>query len=217
MNKGLSIMIGVAAFLAGAAGTALATGALGSASTATDPERAKIEQVVREYILSHPEIIPEAMQRLQQRETASAVGNYRARIEKPFAGAWAGNPNGTATLAIFFDYACGYCRASLPDIERLLREDKQLRIVFRELPILSEDSEKAARMSLAAAEQGKFKAFHDTLYAAGRPTAETITRVAKSVGVDRDRAECRSRARSALHRHAELGGGRSGAERRSRL
>lgn len=181
-------MIGIAAFLAGAAGTALATGAIGpgvaGSAMVGDSERARIEAVVRDYILSHPEIIPEAMERLQQRETAKVVDTHRVRIETPYAGAWAGNPKGDATLTIFYDYACGYCRASLPDIERLLREDKQLRIVFRELPILSEDSEKAARVSLAAAAQGKFKAFHDALYAAGRPTPDNIASAQKAAGVD---------------------------------
>jgi protein-disulfide isomerase len=180
-------MIGIAAFLAGAAGTALATGAIGPGVTGStmvgDGERAKIETIVREYILSHPEIIPQAMERLQQRETANVVDGHRARIETPFAGAWAGNPKGDATLTIFYDYACGYCRASLPDIERLLREDKQLRVVFRELPILSDDSEKAAKASLAAAQQGKFKLFHDALYAAGRPTPDNVAKAQKAAGV----------------------------------
>ena len=183
MTRGQSIMIGIAAFAAGAAGTALATGAIGTPQVSS-VERAKIEAVVRDYILAHPEILPEAMEKLQQRENAKALGGYRKQIETPYAGAWAGNPNGSATLVIFFDYACGFCRQSLPDIERLLKEDKQLRIVFRELPILSEDSEKAARYSLAAAEQGKFKAFHDQLYAAGRPSAEAVARVGKAVGLD---------------------------------
>lgn len=176
-------MIGIAAFLAGAAGTALATGVLGTPQV-SDTERAKIELVVRDYILAHPEIIPEAMEKLQQREISKVVDTNRKRIETPFAGAWAGNERGDATLTIFFDYACGYCRASLPDVERLLKEDKQLKIVFRELPILSEDSDLAARASLAAAAQGKFKAFHDALYAAGRPTPQTIERVQKEVGID---------------------------------
>lgn len=176
-------MIGIAAFLAGAAGTALATGVAGAPQVG-DTERAKIEAVVRDYILAHPEIIPEAMEKLQQREISKVVDTNRSKIETPFASAWAGNERGDATLTIFFDYACGYCRASLPDVERLLKEDKQLKVVFRELPILSENSDLAARASLAAAAQGKFKAFHDALYAAGRPTAQTIERVQKDVGID---------------------------------
>jgi protein-disulfide isomerase len=183
LSRRNSIMIGIAAFLVGAAGTALATGAIGSPQVG-DAERAKIEAVVHDYILAHPEIIPQAMEKLQQRETSKVVDTNRKRIETPFASAWAGNERGDATLTIFYDYACGYCRASLPDVERLLKDDKQLKVVFRELPILSDDSDLAARASLAAAAQGKFKAFHDALYAAGKPTPQNIERVQKQVGID---------------------------------
>ena len=174
-------MIAVAAFLAGAAGTALATGAVPGVS---ESERTKIEAIVRNYILEHPEIIPEAMEKLESRQTAAAIDAIRPQIETPFAGGWAGNEKGDATLVVFFDYACGYCRKSLPDIERLLAEDKGLKIVFRELPILSEDSEMAARVSLAAAKQGKFKAFHDALYETGRPTVANVEKVEAAIGMD---------------------------------
>lgn len=173
-------MIAVAAFLAGAAGVALATGAGGAA----DPERARIEAVVREYILAHPEIIPEAMEKLQAKETATVVEANRTKIETPFASAWAGAAKPDATLVLFYDYACGFCRQSLPVIERLLKEDASLRIVFRELPILSPESETAARTALAAAQAGKFKRFHDALWAAGRPSAATIDGASKTAGLD---------------------------------
>jgi len=177
-------MIAAAAFLAGAAGVALATGAVPGAAGVSDGERAKIEAIVRDYILGHPEIIPEAMEKLEAKQAATAIDSVRTQIETPFAGAWAGNEKGSATLVVFFDYACGFCRKSLPDIERLLTEDKDLKIVFRELPILSEDSEMAARVSLAAAKQGKFKAFHDALYETGRPTVANVEKVEAALGMD---------------------------------
>lgn len=173
-------MIAVAAFLAGAAGVALATGAGG----APDPERAKIEAVVRDYILANPEIIPQAMEKLRAKEVAELVNTNRAKLETPFASAWAGAAKPDATLVVFYDYACGFCRQSVPDIERLLKEDPKLRIVFRELPILSAESETAARTALAAAQGGKFKRFHDALWAAGRPSAATIDAAAKTAGLD---------------------------------
>ena len=187
--KEKTIMFSGAAFLAGAAATALAATVTGGASIpgVSDSERTKIEAVVRAYILEHPEIIPEAMQKLEQKQAAGAVEANRAHIETPFAGAWAGNEKGDATLVVFYDYACGFCRKSLPDIERLLAEDKNLKIVFRELPILSPESEVAARVSLAAAKQGKFKAFHDALYAEGRPTAANVEKVEAKVGLDSKR------------------------------
>lgn len=139
---------------------------------------------VRAYILAHPEIIPEAIDRLRAKEAGKAVQANRAAIETPFAGAWAGAAEPTATLVVFYDYACGFCRQSLPAIERLLRADAGLRVVFRDLPVLGPDSEAAARVSLAAASQGKFKRFHDTLWAGGRPTAANVARAAAAAGVE---------------------------------
>ena len=69
---------------------------------------------------------------------------------------------------------------SNPDIERLMEEDKGLRVVYRELPILGPDSVAAARVSLAASKAGKFGQFHDALYAAGRPARDTIAAAAKA-------------------------------------
>ncbi len=148
-----------------------------------DPDRARIERIVHDYILAHPEIIPEAVKRLHEREAAKAVDAQRARYETPFAGAWAGAENGDVVLVEFFDYACGFCRAAHPDIARLLKEDKGLKVVWRELPVLGEDSVAAAQASLAAAKQGRFRAFHDRLFAAGRPDAAAIAAARQAAGV----------------------------------
>ena len=147
-------------------------------------EQARIERVVRDYVLTHPEIIPEAMQRLQDRESGKAVAQNAGAITTPFAGAWAGNPKGDITLVEYFDYNCGYCRASVPLIERLIANDPNLRVVYRDLPVLAPSSRAAARVSLAAAAQGRFRAFHDALYAAGPVSDATIRAAATRAGVD---------------------------------
>ena len=138
---------------------------------------------IRSYLLEHPEILPEAMERLRARETAQAVGEHRAALERPFHSAWAGAARPDVVLVEFFDYACGYCRASNPDVERLLREDPRLRVVWREYPVLGPTSERAAIASLAAARAGRFRRFHDSLYAAGRPTEATIVAARRQVGL----------------------------------
>ncbi|MDB5697912.1 MAG: DsbA family protein, partial [Alphaproteobacteria bacterium] len=119
-----SRMIALVAALIGVSAIALAATRSGMhyavSGFAADPDRARIEQVVHDYILAHPEIIPEAMKRLQEGEIAKAVEAHRARFETPFAGAWAGAKKGDVVLVEFFDYACGFCRASNPDIARLL-------------------------------------------------------------------------------------------------
>lgn len=147
-------------------------------------ERAELEIVIRDYILANPEIIPEAMQRLQDRQMARNVSGVRGQLETPFEGAWAGSADPDVTVVEFFDYACGFCRRSLPDIERLLAEDSGVRVVFRELPILSAESEQAARVSLSAARQGEYFDFHKAMYAAGRPGDASIAAAQRTAGLN---------------------------------
>ena len=131
--------------------------------------RERTEAIVRDYLLANPEVLVEAGDRLQQRRLASAVDQHRAALETPYAGAFKGNPNGDVVLVEFFDYACGYCRAANVHLDRLIKEDPGLKVVFREMPVLGEASVQAAHASLAAARAGRFPAFYDALYAAGRP------------------------------------------------
>jgi protein-disulfide isomerase len=140
-------------------------------------------QSVRDYLLENPEVLPEAMDRLREREAAKTVSANRSALETPFAGAWAGAADGDVVLVEFFDYACGYCRKSNADVERLLREDPKLKVVWRDWPVLGPDSEAAARASLAAAQAGRFKPFHDQLYAAGKPTADALAQARAAIGL----------------------------------
>ena len=147
------------------------------------------ERLVREALVSKPEIIVEAGQALRDRQYAETLEPIRASLERPFYSSWKGAEKPKVTLTYFFDYACGYCRTSNPDIDRLLKENDDLRVVFRELPILGPDSVTAARVSLAAAKAGKFGAYHDALYAAGRPGPDTIAMAAKTAGVPAEPVE----------------------------
>jgi protein-disulfide isomerase len=147
-----------------------------------DPETARIERIVREYLLAHPEVIQEAADALRDKQLAQVVDSNRSLFETPFGSAWAGAEKGDVVLVEFFDYACGYCRASNPDIERLLKEDSKLKVVWRELPVLGPDSMTAAQASLAAARQGKFRAFHQALFAQGLPTAEALAKARAASG-----------------------------------
>lgn len=172
--------------LAGAAGYAAVDRF--AAGTSLDPGRGRVEKIVRDYVLANPEIIPEAMDRLRDNEAAKAVAENRRAIVQPYAAAWMGNPRGDVTITEFYDYNCGFCRAVLPTLEKLVATDPGIRIVFRELPILAQESGDAAKLSLAAAEQEKFLPFHNALYAAGRVTPETLDAAASAAGLDRARA-----------------------------
>src|SRR4029079_17846256 len=113
----------------------------------------------------------------------------RAQLEMPFPGAVLGNPQGKVTLVEFSDYACTYCRQSVADVKRLIAANPDLRVVVREYPILRPESVDAARMGLAAAQQGKFAAFHDAMYQLGPPNKATIEQAAKQAGVDLGKAD----------------------------
>ncbi|SFP47711.1 DsbA family protein [Sphingomonas rubra] len=162
---------------------------------------------VRAYLLAHPEVIPEAMARLQEREAGRSVTANRAAIETPFGNAVAGNPRGDVTLVEYYDYNCGFCRASLPIIRRLVADDPKLRVVFRELPVLAPTSRDAARMSLLAAAQGKFARFHEALYDNGRVTPASIAAAARTAGVDTSRlAALTPRIDAEIARNLEVAG-----------
>lgn len=143
----------------------------------------------RDYLLAHPEVLPEAMQVLQQRDMAARIDPVRGELEQPFPGAVLGNPEGTVTLVEFSDYACSFCRQSLADVERLVAANPDLKVVIREYPILRAESVDAARMALAAAQQGRYAAFHEAMFRLGPPSAETIAAAARDAGVDLAQAE----------------------------
>ena len=159
---------------------ALLTGAIGYASA---------PRLVREAIIAKPEMLIDAQQALKEKQYEPALAALRAGLETPFGSSWKGASKPEVTLAYFYDYACGYCRRSNPDIERLLKEDKGLRVVYHEFPILGPESVAAARASLAASKAGKFAQFHDALYDAGQPSSETIAMAANATSITPEQAK----------------------------
>ena len=138
----------------------------------------------RDYLFAHPEVLPEAINRYQAQQRQAQLAPVRDQLQTPFPGAVLGNPNGKLTLVEFSDYACTYCRQSVADVQHLIASNPDLRVVIREYPILRPESVDAARMGLAAAQQGKFAAFHDAMYALGPPNKATIEQAARQAGVD---------------------------------
>jgi protein-disulfide isomerase len=164
---------------------------------------------VRRYLLSNPEVLTEAMGVLQdrqseaqQRELVPVVNRHRAALETPFRGAWAGAEQPDVVLVEFFDYACGFCRASNPHVDRLLREDPRLRVVWREFPVLGPESEQAAIASMAAAQAGRFRQFHDAMFAGGRPSAGSIAAARAAAGIGEP--ELSDEMRREVEKNAEL-------------
>lgn len=146
-------------------------------------------RIVRAGMMADPQILVDTSEALRDRQYAPVLAEHRAELETPFGTSWKGSSKPDVTLVEFYDYACPYCKASNPALEQLLKEDKGLRVVYRELPILGPESVAAARLSLTASKAGRFAQFHDALWAAGRPSAETIAAASQAAGISANPGE----------------------------
>jgi len=167
------------------------------ASGLSEMPRDEFERRVRAYLLNDPEVLVEAMRRLQARqrgaEASEAEAAVEARADEVFrdpASPVGGNPDGDATLVEFFDYNCPYCRRVAPIMIEVEAADPQLRIVYKEFPILGPNSLYAAKAALAAHRQNRYVAFHKALMRAdGVADRDRVLTVAAEVGLDVARLE----------------------------
>ncbi len=161
----------------------------------SDARKGEIGELVRAYIVSHPEVIQEALNALDQKQKdaetnaqKSALTSLSGNLVKAENGVVLGNPNGDITLVEFFDYNCGYCKKSLTDIQALLKSDPKLRLVLRDFPVLGPDSVEASLVALAVRKQLKadqYMAFHQKLLSArGRVGKDTALQAARDLGAD---------------------------------
>lgn len=165
-------LVAVAAALLGAGGTWLLN-------------RGVAGDEIRTYLLKHPEVIPEAIAELQRRDAAKAIAASRSDIVNPVGTAWAGNPNGDVAVVEYLDYNCGYCRASVPVIDALIAADPKVKIVYREWPVLSDESVLAGRYGVVVAQMGgNYRKLHEALYAGGPLSQKSIEDAVRAAGMD---------------------------------
>lgn len=154
--------------------------------------RADVETIIREYLMENPEVVMDAAAayRVKQEEERKAAAKAAlateadAIYEDPMSPA-IGRDDADVTVVEFFDYNCGYCKKILPDMVRLNEEDRDVRIIFKEFPILGPTSIDAARAALAAKKQGKYFEMHQALMENRDGfAAEVIEAIAKDVGLD---------------------------------
>jgi len=161
-------------------------------ATVSPGQRKEIEAIVKDYLLSNPEIMLEIqnaleakMDKLQAERTAAVIKNSATEIFHPAFSGVVGNAKGDVPIVEFFDYNCGYCKRALGDVAKLIDKEKQVRFILKELPILSKGSEEASRVALAAKMQGKYWEFHRAmLESQGQANEAAALRVAEKVGVD---------------------------------
>jgi protein-disulfide isomerase len=164
----------------------------------TPEQRSEIEAIVKSYLLREPEVLRDVASELDERAKVAEAKARATVVADPAGGLYSGanqavigNPSGKITLVEFFDYNCGYCKRALGDLSRLLKDNPDLRVILRDLPILSENSMAAARVANAARGQldgAKFWEFHQKLLSTRGPIgkAEAFA-AAKSLGADMDK------------------------------
>ena len=169
--------------------------AMTSAAAAQDPtDRTAVEDIVRDYLLANPEIIVEAMAILRERERVAEQTRIRSSITENYDSLARspddpveGDPDGDVVIVEFFDYRCPYCKRVLEPLMKAVEEDGNIRLVFKEYPILGPESVLAARAALASQKQDKYGKFHVALMNVDGPLNEAnILRIAESVGLDTD-------------------------------
>ena len=165
------------------------------AAEITPEQRKAIEVIIHDYLIQNPDVLIEALREAEVKantETdAKAAQVLRDRHHEVFddpATPVGGDPRGDVTIVEFFDYRCPYCKQVRPAIQKLLDQDRKLRFVYKEFPVLGEQSDIAAHAALAARLQGKYEPLHNAMMAAkGQITEDVVYRLAGSVGLDVDR------------------------------
>jgi protein-disulfide isomerase len=155
-------------------------------------QKKAIEKIIKDYLVANPEVLQEAMsvyeakmEKAQAEKAKVALSENAKEIYRRANAPVAGNADGDITVTEFFDYNCGYCKKSLPDITKLIGEDKKVRVVFKEFPILSKGSEEAAKVALAARIQGKYWEVHTALLEAkGQANEASAMKIAEKLGLD---------------------------------
>ncbi len=159
--------------------------------------RQAFEQMIEQYIRSHPEVIEQSLQSLENKRAAeeqerqrAALATHQQELLNDPASPISGNPAGDVTVVEFFDYRCGYCKKAASALTQLQQSDARVRVVYKDFPILGETSELAAKAALASNLQGKHRAFHEALLAAREDlTKEQLFRIATETGLDVNRLD----------------------------
>jgi protein-disulfide isomerase len=158
-------------------------------------QKKEIEKIIKDYLVANPEVFVEVQNALDaklEKEQAEklkvAISENAASIYRAPNASVAGNANGDITVVEFFDYNCGYCKRGLHDVVKLVETDPKVRVVFKELPILSKGSEEASHVALAAGRQGKYWEIHRAMLESKAHVNEAAAlKMAEKLGLDMDK------------------------------
>jgi protein-disulfide isomerase len=187
-----SVTLALACAIAAAAGCCCASAMAGETNAAS--QRQQVEAIIHDYLLQHPDVLIAALRHAEEKlhqddetKSSQAVLDHHREIFSDPSTPVGGNPRGDETIVEFFDYRCPYCKQVEPSLEAMLKQDPNLRLVYKEFPILGPVSVTAAHAALAAQRQGRYDAFHAAMMEAhGNITDDTVYRIAASVGLNVD-------------------------------
>ncbi|HEY8335072.1 MAG TPA: DsbA family protein [Tardiphaga sp.] len=175
--------------------------AIASAQSFNDAQRGEIQKIVKDYLISHPEVLEEVSAELTKRQATAEAEKHQAAIatnantifNSP-RGVTIGNKDGDVTFVEFFDYNCGYCKRAMTDMIDIMKADPKLKVVLKEFPVLGPGSVEAAQVAVAVRMQDptgkKYLDFHQKLLG-GRGQADKARAMAaaKEAGLDITRLE----------------------------
>jgi protein-disulfide isomerase len=165
------------------------------------PQKSEIERIIKDYLVSHPEVLQEAIAELDKRQAAAdlekaknAVADNAETLFNSTRHVVLGNPKGDVTMVEFFDYNCGFCKRAMADMLELLKDDPKLKIILKEFPVLGPGSVEAAKVAVAVRMQDKsgkkYLDFHQKLLGGrGQADKARALAVAKEVGMDMKRID----------------------------
>jgi protein-disulfide isomerase len=153
---------------------ALPAAGLAQAQSFSGDQRREIERIVKDYLLSNPELLQDVMNELEKRQATADAEKHRASVKEHSAALFSsprqvtlGNPQGDVTVVEFFDYNCSYCKRAMSDMLELMKSDGKLKFVLKEFPVLGEGSVQAAQVAAAVRMQDKtgkkYLEFHQKL------------------------------------------------------
>jgi protein-disulfide isomerase len=163
-----------------------------SAGSFDDAQKLELEEIIRGYLMSNPEILREMATQLEAKDKVAeetlrskSLLTFKDELFRTAADPTIGNPKGNVTIVEFMDYNCGWCKKSMAEVQTLLKADPELKVVFKEFPIFGEHSEYASRAALAAAKQGKYWELHQALFSQeGQVTTDIVNQLAEGLGLD---------------------------------
>lgn len=167
-------------------------GAAQAQDSFNDAQKKEIGEIVRAYLLDHPEVLLEVSKELEARQNEAdakqreqALSENATEIFRSPHDLVGGNPQGDVTVVEFFDYNCAWCKKGFPEVMNLLDKDKKVRLVMKEFPIFGGDSDYAAMAALASDKQGKYWQFHMALLGhEGKVTRAIVDQIAAEQGLD---------------------------------